>query len=261
MQDTGALAKESSGGKLADINRQLRGAIAGSYRNSRHAIARITPIPMRRRLSPIVEYFDLYCVDHGVFRSLYSNTHQVTPVLWRSSQPGPYQVQRLARMGIRTIINMRGERDCGSYRLEAAACRRYGVKLVNFPLLRSRTAPSKEAVRGVKQLFGEIEYPALVHCKTGADRAGLFSGLFLVLHEGLPVERALGQLHIRYGHIKHARTGILDRFFESYIAYNRQAPTPFSTWVDTVYDPHELKQSFLPRSWANVVVDWILRRE
>ncbi len=246
---------------LVGFVRRHERAIAGLYRKNRHAIARKTPKWIRRALSPILERYDLYGVDHGVFRSIYSNTHQVTPYLWRSSQPAPYQIRRLARKGIRTVVNMRGERDCGSYRLEAAACARHGIKLVNFPLLRSRAAPSAEAVRRTKELLEEIEYPALVHCKTGADRAGLLSSLYLIFREGVPIEQATGQLHIRYGHIKQAHTGVLDKFFERYIAYNNQTPTPFLTWLDTVYDPHELKQSFRARSWAVVAVDWILRRE
>jgi len=167
----------------------------------------------------------------------------------------------LARKGIRTIVNMRGERDCGSYRLEKAACARNGIELINFSLLRSRSAPSKESLHRTKELLEKIEYPALVHCKSGADRAGLFSSLYLVFQEGLPVELAMRQLGIRYGHIKQADTGVLDRFFERYVAYNSIMPTPFLTWVDSIYDPDELKQSFDARPWAVIVVDWILSRE
>jgi protein tyrosine/serine phosphatase len=235
--------------------------IAGSYRKSRHALAKRSPRWLRRYVSPFMEYFDLFWIDHGVFRSIYSNTHQVTPDLWRSSQPAPYQIRRFAQRGIRTIVNMRGLRDCGSYRLAAAACARHGIKLVNFPLLRSRAAPGKDAIWQAKDLFEQIEYPALVHCKSGADRVGLLSGLYLVLHKGLPIQQAAGQLDIRYGHIKQARTGILDRFFEQYDAYNRKVPTPFLTWVDTVYDPSELQRSVDWRSWAIILVDWILCRE
>jgi uncharacterized protein (TIGR01244 family) len=244
-----------------ELVRRYERAIAGSYRKSRHTIGRISPKWIRRSFGPILEWFDLYAIDHGIFRSIYSNTHQVTPHLWRSSQPAPYQIRRLARKGIRTIINMRGERDCGSYRLEASACARYGVKLINFPLLRSRMAPSKEGIRQAKELLEQIEYPALVHCKSGADRAGLLCGLYLVFQEGAPIEQAMHQLDVRYGHIKQAHTGVLDCFFERYIAYNNAAPIPFLAWVETAYDPLELKKTFRARSWAIIAVDWILRRE
>ena len=164
-------------------------------------------------------------------------------------------------MGVRTVINMRGERDCGSFRLAAAACARHGVKLVNFPFLFSRFPPTREAVQRARGLFDSIEYPALVHCKSGADRAGLLSCLYLIFREDWPVEKAIEQLHIRYGHIKQAQTGVLDRFFERYIDYNRETAIAFSTWVETVYDRNEVLTSFRARSWAVMLIDWILRRE
>ncbi len=255
------LKKRGGTQSVANYFRRCEAAIAGGYRTNRRAIARKTPAWLKRRLMVLAEHFDLYCVDHGIVRSIYSNTHQVTPYLWRSSQPAPYQIRRMAGKGIRTVINMRGERDCGSYRLEAAACARHGLTLVNFPLLRSRMAPEAEAIRDLQQILEDIEYPALVHCKSGADRAGLFCALTLIFREGAPVEQAIGQLGLRYGHIKQARTGILDHFFERYIAYNREIPTPFLTWLDSVYDRQELRRSFRAQSWANVAVDWILRRE
>ena len=241
--------------------RRCETALAGSYRKNRHAIAKITPMWMRRHISPVLEYFDLFAIDHGIFRSIYSNTHRVTPELWRSSQPAPYQIGRLARRGIRTVVNMRGVRDCGSYRLEAAACARHGIALINFPLLRSRFPPDKHAVRRLQELIEKIEYPALVHCKSGADRAGLFSTLYLIIREDAPAEQAVRQLDLYYGHIKQAHTGVLDHFFERYIAHNQQTPTPFLTWLETVYDPEEVKLTFRALSGANGLVDWVLRRE
>ena len=261
MQNKVSVAKSDGRMRAAIHLHRYEKAIAGSYRKSRHAIARLSPSWVRRLFSPALEYFDLFAVDHGIFRAVYSNTHRVTQDLWRSSQPAPYQIRRLARKGIRTIINLRGARDCGSYRLEVAACARHGIKLIDFPFLRSRAAPSKESIHHAKQVFENIEYPALVHCKTGADRAGLASSLYLLLREGLPIEDAIGQLGFRYGHIKQARTGILDCFFECYMERNEEVPTPFLTWLETAYDPEELIRSFQPQSWANILADGILRRE
>jgi protein tyrosine phosphatase (PTP) superfamily phosphohydrolase (DUF442 family) len=235
--------------------------LAGSYRKIRRAVARRSPRWLRRLLSPVMERYDLYMVDHGVFRCVYSNTHEVAPGFWRSSQPAPYQIGRFARRGIRTIINLRGERDCGSYRLEAEACRRHGVRLVDFPHLRSRSAPGRAAVANVRALLDGIEYPALVHCKSGADRAGLMSCLYLHFKEGLAIERAKEQLHIRYGHMRQAETGVLDFFFDQYLAHDRRSPTPFLQWVEGVYDPVELKRSFRSRVWADLLTNWLARRE
>ena len=88
------------------------------------------------------------------------------------AQPAPHHIRRLAREGIRTVVNLRGERLCGSFWLEQQACARHGIALVNFSV-RSRAAPSHKELRGARELFERIEYPMLMHCKSGADRAGL----------------------------------------------------------------------------------------
>lgn len=218
------------------------------------------PETLRKPLKTVVDYLDLLFVDHGIFRLVYSNRHRLSLTAWRMAQPTPGQLRSLWRSGIRTVVNLRGERDCGAFRLETKACEETGLKLVNVTL-RSRGAPERETVFKVKELLDQIEYPILAHCKSGADRAGLFSVLYLHLREGVPIEVAKEQLHWRYGHFRQADTGILDAFFDSYIAHNLRAPMPFLQWVESVYDPDELKRNFRASSWGNILVNGILRRE
>jgi len=78
----------------------------------------------------------------------------------------------LAQLGVRTVVNLRGERVSGSYWLEQAACEHHGMKLLNFPI-RSKRAPTREELSNAIRLFDQIEYPMLMHCKSGADRPAL----------------------------------------------------------------------------------------
>lgn len=240
-------------------------------KHARRAIKRVTlawrqsllddaPPWVRRTLGPAASYFDMLFVDHGIFRLVYVNRHAIGARAWRSAQPAPHHIRTLARQGVRTIVNLRGERLCGSYWLERAACERYGIALVNFQV-RSRAAPSKQELTAIRELFDRIEYPMLMHCKSGADRAGLMSVLYAFLKEGVPIEEASRQLSLRFGHIRQADTGILDHFFDRYLEDNRRRPTPFFEWVEQVYDPDELKRSFHASGWANRLVNSVLRRE
>ena len=43
-----------------------------------------------------------------------------------------------------------------------------------------------------------------MHCKSGADRAGLMSALYLILNQNVPVDKAKDQLSFKYLHLKHA---------------------------------------------------------
>lgn len=208
----------------------------------------------------VVQYLDMLFIDHGIFRLLYLNKHRLGDRAWRSAQPAPHNIRALARQGLRTIVNLRGERLCGSYWLERAVCKRHGIALVNFQV-RSRSAPTREELRAARDLFDRIEYPMLMHCKSGADRVGLMSVLYRFLKEGVPLAEAKCELSLRYGHFCQADTGILDRFFERYLEDNRRQPMPFFEWVDTVYDPHELRRSFRASGWARRLVDQVLKRE
>ncbi len=215
---------------------------------------------MRKVLGKPASYLDMLLVDHGIFRIIYSNRHQIGNGAWRSAQPAPHQIAAMKRLGIKTVVNLRGERLCGSYWLECAACERHGINLVNFQV-RSRAAPSKAELHGARELFDTIEYPMLMHCKSGADRAGLMSVLYSHLKQDEPMLQAIKQLSLRYGHIRQADTGILDAFFMRYIADTAKRPMPFFEWVDTVYDPEELQRKFRAAGWANRLVNSVLRRE
>src|SRR5262245_14925415 len=219
-----------------------------------------TPDWMRRRFGRLFWYFDMLMIDHGIFRMLYVNRHRLGERAWRSAQPAPHHIRRLKRRGLRTIVNLRGERLCGAYWLEQAICERKGIALVNFQV-RSRDAPTREEIRGAHDLFEKVEYPILMHCKSGADRVGLMSVLYRFFQEGMPLEEAKKELSLRYGHFRQADTGILDRFFEKYLEDNKRLPMPFLDWVDTVYDPVALKRDFRAAGWARRLVDQILKRE
>lgn len=245
---------------MAGLVKRAKRSIRGVARSCREAIVRHAPPWARRRLGPPATYLDMLLVDHGVFRLLYANCHRISDGAWRSAQPAPHHIRRFARAGIRTIVNLRGERECGSYWLEQEACARHGLKLVNFQI-RSRAAPTREELIGAKRLFEQIEYPMLMHCKSGADRAGLMSVLYRFLYEGVPLKQAKRQLSLRYGHIRQADTGILDYFFEKYMEDNAARPVPFFEWVETMYDPDELKRTFHSKGWANRLVDSVLQRE
>lgn len=205
---------------------------------------RRSPPAAAKRLSlPFACYLDMLFVDHGIFRELYANRHRLGEHAWRSAQPAPRHIRALARQGLRTIVNLRGERQCGSYWLEKDACERQGITLINFKV-RSRFAPTREEIKAAAQLFERIEYPMLMHCKSGADRAGLMSVLYRFLREGVPLLEAKQELSLRYGHYRESGSGILDRFFERYLDDTERRPLPFLEWVDKVYEPEDLNHSF-----------------
>jgi protein tyrosine/serine phosphatase len=199
-------------------------------------------------------------IDHGIFRLFYLNRHTVDGKLWRAAQPWPHQIARFAREGGRTLVYLRGGKEHGSWPLEREAAERQGLAIVEF-LARSREAPDKAMLLSAPAFFANLQYPALIHCKSGADRAGFVAALYVLVHLGKPANEALAQLNPRFGHFHWSKTGILDFFFARYRDEGEARGIAFLDWVENHYDPASLARDFKPGFWSNMLVDRVLRRE
>ena len=199
--------------------------------------------------------------DHGFLRLGFRNLHHIGGGMMRSNQPSPEHLKVLADNGVKTILNLRGPSDKGYYVLEKDACERFGMTLVDYRIF-SRDTPKREAIHDLKKLFTEIEYPALMHCKSGADRTGLAGVLFKHFQLGQPISEALEQLRLRYLHVRQGKTGMIDFFFEEFLAYEAEGgDLTFLEWVDEIYDPADVKARFMAGWIGSTITEKILRRE
>jgi protein tyrosine/serine phosphatase len=199
--------------------------------------------------------------DHGFLRVKFRNLHRISDEMYRANQPSPEHIARYAKeLGLKTIINLRGQSPKGYYLLEKEACERHGIQLVDFQVF-SREVPTAESVLQAQKLFDSIAYPALMHCKSGADRAGVMSVLYQHFRKGLPIDQALEQLSGKYLHVRHGKTGVLDDFFETYLAQGKPAGLSFEDWVSRGYDHKAMKARFLRGRKSKIDVDQLLRRE
>jgi len=245
-------------GILKEAKRGLRRRSGAFLHDAIHS----SPSWLKRSVAPALCYAEMLLVDYGITRTIFANRHQIARDIWRSAQPAPQHLRWAATRGIKTVVNLRGSRDqsFGTRWLEEQACKRHGLKLVDLPL-RSRAAPDREEFHAVRNALSAVTFPILVHCKSGADRAGLMSVLALHVHHGVPIEQARKQLSLRFGHVRHADTGVLDYVFDRYLADNAASPIAFWDWIETVYDPAEINRTFRANGWANRLVNGVLRRE
>src|SRR5262249_56589866 len=132
--------------------------------------------------------------------------------------------------GIRLVVNVRKE-DPGNvvHDREEAACRAAGADFVTIPLS-AKNLPPPDRMREVLDVFHKGAQPMLVHCRSGSDRAGLASAIYLVVEQGVPLEEAVDrELSWRTGHLPIGDGVAVDRFVELYRATN--GGRDLRTWI------------------------------
>ena len=182
-------------------------------------------------------------VDHAILRYYWHNFDEIAPGVFRSNHPTHARFAEYKAMGINTILNLRGEPDAPHHRFEKASCKALGLTLVSTPML-ARSAPPREALLELLDHFKTIERPFLMHCKSGADRAGLASALYLLSEEGADIATARRMLSFRYLHIRATATGVLDHILDMFEARQEQGEIGIRDWIATEYD-----QALVTQSW------------
>lgn len=203
---------------------------------------------------------DYWWKDHAFLRENFQNAHKLSENVWRTNQPSPDQLKAWKEKGIKTIINLRGDTDSSFTALEKDACEKLGLNL-HFFKVESRGAPDPEIMHAMYDCFQNLEYPVLMHCKSGADRAGFASVFYKFLIEKVPLIEARKQLALKYLHISAGKTGILGYFWDTYAKANEETGIEFWDWVDNVYDRTKLRAEFKPTSVGSWIVDNLLHRE
>src|SRR5262245_25326937 len=150
--------------------------------------------------------------------TLGGNVREVIPGrLYRCAQPSADGLEALVRRhGIRTVVNLRGD-NVGEpwYERERQTARRLGVAFVDVGLWAYHPPLADQLCLLVDTLRG-AEYPVLVHCNSGGDRAGLASALGVLLQTAADVPAARGQLAWWLGHNPLGMAACHDRLLDRY---------------------------------------------
>ncbi len=154
----------------------------------------------------------------------------------------PAQLQRfVAEYNIRTVVNLRGRPFNDWYPAQARMTQELGISQEDVTTSANRLPPTGE-VRRLVEIFDRSEYPILIHCQQGADRTGLASTAYLLLHTDADYATALRQCSPRYGHLRIHTAAAMDEFFvqyEDWLQSHKMKHTPahFRQWATHEYCP------------------------
>ena len=116
------------------------------------------------------------------------NFHQVNDHIYRGGQPAPEAWESLAKMGVKTVIDLRREDEHPTAE-EARAVAALGMSYVNLPM-KGVVAPSDEQIAKALALL-DSQGPVFVHCQRGSDRTGTVIACYRISHDGWQRPQAL----------------------------------------------------------------------
>jgi len=153
---------------------------------------------------------NLSCQDHSgtapvasTMRSAYGeklklpglrNGGRVNDFLFRGAQPREEGMPELKKLGVTTIVDLRGE-DPGTRDRERQQAEALGLRFVNIPVS-GWEPPSNEQVAQFLSLFrGDRKEKIFVHCRFGDDRTGVFVATYRMAYEGWPASQAMNEMY------------------------------------------------------------------
>jgi tyrosine-protein phosphatase SIW14 len=122
-----------------------------------------------------------------------SNAGKINASLYRGGQPNQEGLQQLKKLGIDTIVDLRGERRSVREK-ESKGAEALGIDFVNIPG-NGWSPPGDEQVAQFFSLVGQSKKRVFIHCWFGSDRTGVFIAVYRIAFEDWTPDQALAEMH------------------------------------------------------------------
>ena len=122
------------------------------------------------------------------------NAGKINEVLYRGAQPRKQGLAELKKLGIATIVDLRGE-DKSKIAWEHRQAETLGMRFVHIPV-NGWAPPSNEQVAQFLSLFrSDPGQKVFVHCRFGDDRTGVFVAVYRMAVEKWSAEQAMKEMY------------------------------------------------------------------
>jgi protein tyrosine phosphatase (PTP) superfamily phosphohydrolase (DUF442 family) len=121
------------------------------------------------------------------------NAGKITDSLFRGAQPQSEGFEQLKKLGITTIVDLRGE-DAELLSWERKQAESAGIRFVNIPVS-GWSPPTNDQVAQFLSLFQNHNEKIFVHCRFGNDRTGVFVATYRMAHDHWPPHQAIKEMY------------------------------------------------------------------
>ena len=149
---------------------------------------------------------------------------KISDVLFRGAQPSAQGLAELKKLGITTVVDLRGNR--GPVAAERRQVESLGMRFIDIPV-RGWSAPTNAQVAQFLKLFkDDPQQRVFVHCYYGEDRSGVMVAAYRIAQQNWTADQAVDEMY-SFGFHYHLYPGM-----KSYV---REFPAKFA--VDPVFAP------------------------
>lgn len=119
------------------------------------------------------------------------NFHRVNAQLFRGAQPTPEGIAKLRKLGVRTVLDLRGAGERSQ--TEKKLVEDLGMHYVSVPMRGMHTPDPGQIAKVLRIMNDQSAGPVFVHCRRGADRTGTVIAIYRITHDGWENAEALAE--------------------------------------------------------------------
>jgi protein tyrosine/serine phosphatase len=121
------------------------------------------------------------------------NFGKVSDMLFRGAQPSLQGLTELKKLGVTTIVDLRGNR--GPVARERGAVESLGMRFVDLPVNGGSPPTNSQVAEFLRLLQDDPNERVFVHCYFGADRSGVMVAAYRIAQQNWTADQAMAEMH------------------------------------------------------------------
>jgi protein-tyrosine phosphatase len=122
-----------------------------------------------------------------------SNAGKVSEMLFRGAQPSAQGLGELKKLGVTTIVDLRG--NSGPVAWERAQAESLGMRFVNIPVLGWSAPDNAKVAKFLKLVQQDPTQKIFIHCYYGEDRTGVMVATYRIAQQNWTSDQAAAEMN------------------------------------------------------------------